>query len=74
MRLTAKCLKSKTAVAEKPALVGKIAVTDSPLNPFGTALIDGELFDVQTHGEHIDSGRGVRVTSVRGKKIYVTRV
>jgi membrane-bound serine protease (ClpP class) len=56
------------------SLVGKIAVTDSELSPKGTVLIDDEVYEVTTDGEHVDPGRGVKVTSVRGKKIVVKRV
>ena len=56
------------------SLVGKIAVTDSELSPKGTVLIDDEVYEVTTDGEYVASGRGVKVTSVRGKKIVVKRV
>lgn len=74
MKLLAKCWKSKKESENKPSLVGKIVITDSSLNPDGTALMDGEILKVQTEGEFVDSGRGVRITRVRGKKIYVKRV
>jgi membrane-bound serine protease (ClpP class) len=51
-------------------LIGKIAVTDTDLQPEGTVLIDNEIYE----GEFIEAGRGVRVTRVRGKKIFVRRV
>ena len=56
------------------ALLGKIGVTDTELRPLGTVLIDNEIYDAKTDGEFIDEGRGVRVTRVRGKKIFVIRV
>jgi membrane-bound ClpP family serine protease len=67
-------LKSETESKERRSLAGKIAITESPLNPFGTALIDGRIFDVQTNGKYIDSGRGVHVIRVRRKKVYVVKV
>ena len=56
------------------ALIGKIGVTDSDLNPEGTVLIDNEIYDVKTDGELVEEGRGVRVIRVRGAKIWVKRV
>ena len=56
------------------ALIGRIAVTDTPLCPEGTALIDDELYEVTTEGEPVDEGRGVKVIRVRGRKIIVKRV
>ena len=59
---------------ELAALIGKIAVTDTALSPSGTVLIDGEAYAAEAENEHIDAGRGVRVTRVRGTKIFVRRV
>ena len=56
------------------ALTGKIGVTDTWLQPSGTVLIDNEIYNVKTDGEFVEAGRGVRVTRVRGKKIFVKRV
>jgi membrane-bound serine protease (ClpP class) len=56
------------------ALIGKVGVTDTELQPSGTVLIDNEIYDAKTDGEYVEAGRGVRVTRVRGKKIFVRRV
>jgi membrane-bound serine protease (ClpP class) len=56
------------------SLTGKIGVTDTALRPSGTVLIDNEIYDVETDGEFVEEGRGVRVTRVRGKRIWVKRV
>jgi membrane-bound serine protease (ClpP class) len=56
------------------ALLGKIGVTDTEMRPSGTVLIDNEIYDAKTDGEYIEAGRGVRVSRVRGKKIFVIRV
>jgi membrane-bound serine protease (ClpP class) len=56
------------------ALIGKIGVADSALNPSGTVLIDNEIYAVETDGELVEAGRGVRVIRVRGSKILVKRV
>jgi len=56
------------------ALIGKIGVVDAALNPAGTVLIDNEIYDVETDGELVEAGRGVKVIRVRGAKIWVKRV
>ena len=56
------------------ALTGKIAITDTDLQPSGTVLIDNEIYEAETEGEFVEAGRGARVTRVRGKKIFVRRV
>jgi len=56
------------------ALTGKIAVTDTDLRPSGTVLIDDEIYEAKTEGEFIEAGRGVRVTRVQGRKIFVRLV
>jgi len=55
-------------------LIGKVAVTDSDLSPSGTVLIDNEIYDAKTDDNFIEAGRGVRVTRIRGKIIYVRKV
>jgi len=55
-------------------LTGKIGIIDIELKPYGTVLIDNEIYDAKTDGEFIEAGRGVRVTRVRGKKVFVIRV
>jgi len=61
-------------VTDYTALIGKIGVTDSELRPSGTVLIEDEIYTVKSDGEDIDAGRGVKVTRVKGKKIFVRRV
>jgi membrane-bound serine protease (ClpP class) len=56
------------------SLLGKIGVTDTELRPSGTVLIGDEICDAETDGEFVEAGKGVRVTRVRGKKIFVKRV
>jgi membrane-bound serine protease (ClpP class) len=59
---------------DNSALLGKIGITDTDLRPSGTVLIDDEIYDAKTSGEFIEAGRGVRVSRVKGKKIFVIRV
>jgi len=55
-------------------LIGKIAVTETDLSPTGTVLIDNEVYEAVTDSEFVEAGRGVKVTRVQGKKIFVRRV
>jgi len=55
-------------------LIGKIAVTDTELNPSGTVIIDNEIYEAKTGGEFVEAGRGVIVTRASGKKIFVKRI
>ena len=55
-------------------LVGKIAVTETALDPRGAATIDGEVYEVESDAERVDAGRGVRVIRIRGRRIFVRRV
>jgi membrane-bound serine protease (ClpP class) len=65
---------NKKKKKELASLTGKIAITDTALSPSGTVLIDGEACAAESENEHIDAGRGVRVTRIRGTKIFVRRV
>jgi len=55
-------------------LIGKIGITESDLQPTGIATIDNDIYEVTTEGEFVETGRGVKVTRVKGKKIIVKRV
>jgi membrane-bound serine protease (ClpP class) len=56
------------------ALTGKIAITDTDLSPKGTVIIDDEIYEAEAEDGYVEAGRGVRVTRVRGKKIFIRRV
>jgi membrane-bound serine protease (ClpP class) len=56
------------------ALIGKIGVTNSALQPSGTVIIENEIYDVESDAGFVEEGRGVLVTRVKGKKIYIRRV
>lgn len=56
------------------ALVGKEGVTISPLRPAGIAEIGGARMDVVTDGEFLASGTPVKVLSIEGVRIVVTRM
>jgi len=60
---------------KKPSdLTGKIAITDTEMDPKGTVLIDDQIYEAQALDGYIAAGRGVRVIKIRGKKIFVKRV
>ncbi len=43
----------------------------SDLKPIGKAEFGDESYEVTTHGNHVDSGTEIRITSIRGNKIIV---
>jgi membrane-bound ClpP family serine protease len=55
-------------------LIGKIAITDTDMDPKGTVIIEGEVYEAEAEEGHVEAGRGVRVTQVKGKKIFIRRV
>ena len=55
-------------------LIGKIAVTDTELQPLGTVIVDDEIYEAEAVEGYIEAGRGVRVVRVRRKRIFVKRV
>ena len=55
-------------------LTGKIGISESELNPKGTVLIEDEIFEVTAEDGFVETGRGVKVTRVQGRKIFVRRV
>ncbi|MHB9027389.1 MAG: NfeD family protein [Candidatus Latescibacterota bacterium] len=54
-------------------LVGKEGTTLSPLRPAGIAIIGGERVDVVTDGEFLEKNTPIRVLSVEGARVIVTR-
>jgi membrane-bound serine protease (ClpP class) len=55
-------------------LLGKTGVAVTPLHPVGRVEIDGEVYEAQAEGLFVESGRGVRVTKVRGNTVTVRLV
>jgi membrane-bound ClpP family serine protease len=58
----------------KEQLIGKIAITDTEMQPKGTVLIDDKVYEAEILDGYIEAGRGVRVIRVRGKKLFVKKV
>lgn len=52
-------------------LVGRIAVTSTPLRPAGSIELDGERIDVVSEGSYIDRGKSVIIVKVEGSRIVV---
>ena len=52
--------------------VGDEGIAKTFLRPVGQALINGKLFDVQTHGEIIEASTRIKVTAVQEGHIWVT--
>ncbi|MFB0556506.1 MAG: NfeD family protein [Dehalococcoidia bacterium] len=54
-------------------MVGKVAVTQTELNPTGTVLAEGELWTAIAEGSKIKADEEVIITKVAGLKLWVTK-
>ena len=63
----------KRAATGIEALVGKIAVVKSELNPKGTVLVEGELWSASVDDGRVEPGEEVIVTKVDDLKLIVTK-
>ncbi|GHU23350.1 serine protease [Spirochaetia bacterium] len=52
-------------------LLGKTGTAASTLRPAGKAAIDGRIYSVESEGEFIEQGTGIRVAQVAGNRITV---
>ena len=55
------------------ALVGKIAVTRTPLTPYGVVFVQGERWTARIERDSADEGERVRITDVEGFKLIVRK-
>ena len=53
-------------------MAGRTGKVVTSLRPVGKAEFDGEILEVQTDGEFVDSGSAIRIVEVRGNRIIVT--
>ncbi len=56
---------------ERSTLVGKTAVSVTPLRPSGLVELDGKRLNVETYGNFIPAGTSVTIVSAEGLNIYV---
>lgn len=54
-------------------MIGKVAVTQTELNPTGTVLAEGELWTALAEGSKIKTDEEVVITKVAGLKLWVTK-
>ncbi len=52
-------------------LLGRMAITSTPLRPSGTIELDGERIDVISEGSYIGKGKSVKIVKVEGSRIVV---
>ncbi|WP_111438950.1 NfeD family protein [Psychrobacillus insolitus] len=55
-------------------LIGKVAITMTPLRPAGTIRMDNERIDAVSDGSYIDKGKRVKIIKVEGSRIVVREV
>jgi membrane-bound serine protease (ClpP class) len=63
----------RRAATGAEALVGKIAVAKTPLEPKGTVLVEGEHWTAIVDSGKVEPGEEVTVTKVEGLKLMVTK-
>ncbi|MGH7386526.1 MAG: NfeD family protein [Candidatus Rokuibacteriota bacterium] len=63
----------RPSVTGEAAMVGRLGVTRSALEPDGRVLIDGELWRAVSPGGRIEAGESVRVTAIDGLTLKVTK-
>jgi len=54
-------------------MLGKVAITQTELNPTGTVLAEGELWTAIAEGSKIKADEEVVITKVAGLKLWVTK-
>lgn len=54
-------------------LLGRDGVASTPLRPVGKAAIDGEIYEVASEGEFLESGTAIRVVDARGNRLLVAK-
>lgn len=57
----------------RPELVGKSGKTKTALRPAGTMVLDGNLIDVVSEGDFIESDVTVTVVKVEGMRVVVRK-
>lgn len=60
--------------AGKEEMIGKTAVVTTPLDPKGTAFVEGEQWTAISEEGRIEPGEEVTIRKVDGLKIYVTKI
>lgn len=68
--ITGQRRKLSTGVEE---MIGKEAIAQTPLNPKGTVLAEGELWTAIAESSKIEPGEEVIITRVGGLKLWVTK-
>ena len=55
-------------------LIGRMAVSMTPLRPSGTIMLDGERIDAVTEGGYVDANKIVKIIKVEGSRTVVREV
>jgi len=57
----------------KDDMIGKVAITQTTLNPKGTVLAEGELWTAIAEGSKIKANEEVIISKVEGLRLWVTK-
>ena len=63
----------RRAATGAEALVGKVAVAKTPLDPKGTVLVDGEHWTATVDSGKVELGEEVKITKVEGLRLIVSK-
>lgn len=63
----------RPATTGREGLVGQVAVAQTPLDPKGTVMAEGERWVATAEGERVEPGEEVVITKVEGLKLWVSK-
>ncbi len=66
------CLFRRKSKREK--LLNKVGFADTPFNPSGKLVCNGEIYDAISQGKFIEKGSKVKVIEVSENKIVVKQI
>jgi membrane-bound serine protease (ClpP class) len=66
-------IQHRPATTGAEALVGSVATARTALSPVGTVFVKGEWWEAEIEGDPIQAGERVRIKSVEGFRLRVTR-
>lgn len=55
-------------------LIGQMAVARTSIDPTGTILVQGELWEAESDGQRIEAGERVQVTAMKGFRLQVRKL
>ncbi len=60
--------------SKREKLLNKVGFADTPFNPSGKLVLNGEIYDALSQGKFIEKGAKIKVVKVTETKIVVKEV